>query len=152
MSLDLHGLGARFKRNLCPAALYEEAVRHGEGMIAEAGPLSYRTGSHTGRSPKDKFVVREPSSADAIDWGAVNRPMTTFETLEQDFAASLRDRDLFVQDCYAGADTRYRLAIRVVTEYDAQAARPAGMFSANFRTFESTVTAAVRAAGPVSPS
>jgi phosphoenolpyruvate carboxykinase (ATP) len=118
MSLDLHGLGARFKRNLSPAALYEEAIRHDEGVIAEAGPLSCRTGQHTGRSPNDKFFVREPSSADAIDWGAVNRPMTLehFDVLERDFLASLRERDLFVQDCYAGADSRYRLAIRVVTE------------------------------------
>ena len=62
MSLDLHGLGARFKRNLSPAALYEAAVLRGEGMIAEAGPLACRTGQHTGRSPNDKFIVSEPSS------------------------------------------------------------------------------------------
>jgi len=118
MSLDLHGLGARFKRNLTPAALYEEAVLRGEGVIAEAGPLACRTGQHTGRSPNDKFIVSEPSSADAIAWGAVNRPMTPehFDALEKDFLASLHGRDLFVQDCYAGADVRYRLAIRVVTE------------------------------------
>jgi phosphoenolpyruvate carboxykinase (ATP) len=118
MSLDLHGLGARFKRNLSPAALYEAAVLRGEGMIAEAGPLACRTGQHTGRSPNDKFIVSEPSSTDAIDWGAVNRPMKPqhFELLEQDFVAALRGRDLFVQDCYAGADTRYQLAIRVVTD------------------------------------
>ncbi len=119
MSLDLHGLGARFKSNLPPAALYEEAVRRGEGVIAEAGPLSCRTGQHTGRSPNDKFFVREPSSEDAIDWGAVNRPMTAqqFDALEEDFTAALRGRELFVQDCHAGADSRYRLAIRVVTEH-----------------------------------
>ena len=118
MSLDLHGLGARFKRNLSPAALYEEAVRRGEGIMAEAGPLACRTGQHTGRSPNDKFIVREPSTNETVEWGTVNRPMTPqhFDALEQDFLAALRGRDLFVQDCYAGADARYRLPIRVVTD------------------------------------
>jgi phosphoenolpyruvate carboxykinase (ATP) len=119
MSLDLHGLSSRFKRNLSTAALYEEAVRRDEGVIAEEGPLSCRTGDHTGRSPNDKFVVKEPSSAAAVDWGAVNRPMSVehFEALEGDFAAALHVPELYVQDCYAGADPEYRLPIRVVTEY-----------------------------------
>ncbi|OFW21871.1 MAG: phosphoenolpyruvate carboxykinase (ATP) [Acidobacteria bacterium RIFCSPLOWO2_02_FULL_65_29] len=119
MSLDIHGLGARIKRNLSAAALYEEAVRRGEGVIGADGPLSCRTGQHTGRSPNDKFIAQEPSSQAAIDWGAVNRPMTVahFDVLERDFASALRGAELFVQDCYAGADLEYRLPIRVVTEY-----------------------------------
>ena len=119
MSLDFHGLGVRLKRNLPAAALYEHAVRGGEGVIAAEGPLSCRTGQHTGRSPGDRFIVQEPASEAAIDWGAVNRPMTAahFETLERDFAAALRGRELFAQDCYAGADLAYRLPIRVVSEY-----------------------------------
>ena len=119
MSLDFLGLATRAKRNLCPARLYEEAVRRGEGVIADHGPLVCRTGQHTGRSPNDKFLVKEPSSEGAIAWGAVNRPMdpSQFETLEQDILASLQGSDLFVLDCYAGADSDYRLPIRVINEY-----------------------------------
>ena len=61
--------------NLPTAALYEKAILHGEGVIAADGPLACRTGLHTGRSPNDKFVVREPSSDGHIAWGKVNRPM-----------------------------------------------------------------------------
>ena len=65
----------RVKWNLSTAVLYEEAVRREEGTIAADGPLTCRTGQHTGRSPNDKFVVREPSSEANIAWGKVNRPM-----------------------------------------------------------------------------
>src|SRR5882762_7231261 len=65
----------RVRLNLSTAALYEEAVRRQEGLIAAGGPLACRTGQHTGRSPNDKFVVREGSSEREIDWGKVNRPM-----------------------------------------------------------------------------
>ena len=67
--------GARAKWNLAPAALYEEAIRRGEGLMAADGPIVCRTGEHTGRSPKDKFLVREPSSEKEIAWGPVNREM-----------------------------------------------------------------------------
>jgi phosphoenolpyruvate carboxykinase (ATP) len=119
MLLDLRGLGVRFARNLSAAALYEEAVRRQEGLIAAEGPLSCRTGQHTGRSPNDKFIVKEPSSEAEIAWGAINRPMSVehFDALEEDMTAALRGMDVFVQDCYAGADAVYRLPIRVVTEF-----------------------------------
>src|SRR5438552_9648541 len=106
------------KWNLSPAALYEEALRREEGLLASNGPLACRTGQHTGRSPNDKFVVREPSSEAEIAWGKVNRPMDAahFEVLHEDFRAALRGKELFVQDCYAGADPAYRLPIRVVNE------------------------------------
>src|SRR5580704_17987641 len=76
----------RIRWNLTPAALYEEAIRRQEGLIAAEGPLVCRTGSHTGRSPNDKFVVRESSSEADIAWGKVNRPMdqAEFETLSSD--------------------------------------------------------------------
>src|SRR6266498_2219815 len=108
----------RVRWNLSVAALYEEAVRRKEGVIAAGGPLACRTGLHTGRSPNDKFVVREPSSEAEIAWGKVNRPMdpAQFDLLHQDFLAALRGKELFVQDCYAGADPAYRLSIRVVNE------------------------------------
>src|SRR4051812_17022218 len=119
-SLEQEGLqGVRVRWNLSPAALYEEAVRRQEGLIAADGPLVCRTGQHTGRSPNDKFIVREPSSEQDIAWGGPNRAMSVeqFDALHQDLLASLAGTELFVQDCYAGADPRYRLPIRVITEY-----------------------------------
>ena len=78
----LHGFEAlsivhsgRVHWNLSPAALYEEALRRGEGMLAAEGPLVCRMGQHTGRSPNDKFVVREASSERHVHWGSVNRPI-----------------------------------------------------------------------------
>src|SRR3984893_7296345 len=119
MLLDFRVSGASVKQNLSQAELYEEAVRRGEGVIAQGGPLACRTGRHTGRSPNDKFVATEPSSEGNIAWGAVNRPMSAvhFDALRRDFMASLHGVELFVQDCAAGADLQYRLPIRVMTEY-----------------------------------
>ena len=108
----------RVRWNLTMAALFEEAVRRQEGVVAADGPLACRTGQHTGRSPNDKFVVREPSSDANVAWGTVNRPMdpAQFDLLRHDFLAALKGKELFVQDCYAGADPVYRLPIRVVNE------------------------------------
>ena len=110
--------GARAKWNLAPAALYEEAIRRGEGLVAADGPLVCRTGEHTGRSPKDKFLVQEVCDQD-IAWGAVNRPMSAehFEQLRRDIFASLQRTEVYVQDVFGGADPEYRLPVRIVTEY-----------------------------------
>jgi phosphoenolpyruvate carboxykinase (ATP) len=119
-SLQSEGiLGASVKWNLSEAALYEEAIRRREGVIGADGPLICRTGQHTGRSPNDKFLVREPGSEKNIAWGTVNRSLdlANFKILQEDFLASLQSSELYVQDCYAGADPTYRLPIRVVTEY-----------------------------------
>ena len=104
--------------NLSTAALYEEAVARREGTVATSGPLVFRTGAHTGRSPRDRFVVEEPSSASRIAWGDVNRPIAPerFDAVHRTVSEHLRGRDLFVQDCYAGADPAHRLRVRVVTE------------------------------------
>ncbi|MEW5974764.1 MAG: phosphoenolpyruvate carboxykinase [Acidobacteriota bacterium] len=104
--------------NLSTPMLYEDAIRRWEGRLAHLGPLAVRTGQHTGRSPNDKFIVQEPSSADRIWWGKVNRPMdpACFENLHHRLLAYLRGRDLFVQDCFAGADPEFRLPVRVITE------------------------------------
>ena len=98
--------------------LYEEAVRRREGSVAAHGPLVCRTGPHTGRSPNDKFLVREPSSEQHVAWGKVNRPIdaAAFDQLHRRMAAYLKGRELFVQDAWAGADPSFRLPIRVVTE------------------------------------
>ena len=104
--------------NLSTPALYEEVVRRREGLVAHLGPLVVRTGHHTGRSPNDKFIVREPSSEGNIWWGNVNRPFTPdrFDHLYARLLAYLQLKDVFVQDCFAGADPEYRVPIRVITE------------------------------------
>src|SRR3954463_1533344 len=104
---------------LPPPVLYEEAVRRGEAVIAAEGPLACRTGLHTGRSPNDKFVVREPSSEGEIAWGKVNRPLdpAQFDALHRELLSSLHGKELFVLDCYAGADPMYRLPVRVINEF-----------------------------------
>ncbi len=115
--LGLQNLG-RVYWNLPTPALYEESIRRYEGMLSHLGPLVVRTGQHTGRLPKDKFLVREPSSENKIWWGKVNRPMdiTKFEALRHRLLAYLQGKDVFVENCYAGADERYRVPIRVVAE------------------------------------
>ena len=123
MSLDgqsLAGiLGARVRWNLSAPQLYEEAIRRGEAAVSAEGPLVCLTAPHTGRSPEDKFVVCDAASEHAVAWGAVNRPMAPahFDALEHDLLAALRDTDLFVQDCHAGADPAYQLPIRVITQH-----------------------------------
>ena len=105
--------------NLDTPALLEVAIQRGEGQLAAEGPLVCRTGQHTGRSPNDKFVVREPSSERHVDWGATNRPLEAgaFDALHREMAAYLQDKELFVLDAWAGADPAYRLPIRIVTEF-----------------------------------
>jgi phosphoenolpyruvate carboxykinase (ATP) len=117
--LDAHGIDAgHVYWNLPTARLYEEAVQRREGVLAAEGPLVCLTGQHTGRSPKDKFIVEEPSSRERIWWGP-NRPLSEahFAALERDLQAYLRGRDVFVQDCHGCADPEYRLPVRVITQY-----------------------------------
>lgn len=98
--------------------LYELIVRRSEGNICHLGPVAVRTGHHTGRSPQDRFIVKEPSSLHKIWWGDVNRGIeeTSFTSLFHRLQAYLQTKDIFVQDCYAGADPMYRTPIRVITE------------------------------------
>jgi phosphoenolpyruvate carboxykinase (ATP) len=104
--------------NLSTAALYESAVRDGEGMIAAEGPLVVSTGSHTGRSPKDKFIVREPSSEAGIWWGEVNKPISEehYDRLRARLMAYVADRRLYSQDLFIGAHPQHRRSLRVYTE------------------------------------
>jgi phosphoenolpyruvate carboxykinase (ATP) len=119
--LERHGITnvPRVYWNLSVPALYEEAVRRREGSMAAEGPLVCRTGQHTGRSPNDKFIVREPSSQDKVWWSKVNRPIEPpfFDLLHQRMLNYVEGKELFVQDCYAGADPRYRLPVRIITEH-----------------------------------
>jgi phosphoenolpyruvate carboxykinase (ATP) len=104
--------------NLSPARLSEMAVLRGEAKLASEGPLVCLTGPHTGRSPQDKFVVGDATIDGEIWWGEVNRRFERerYEALWNRVRQYLADRDLFVFDGYAGADPRYRLPVRVVTE------------------------------------
>jgi len=104
--------------NLSAPALTEEALRRGDGCLAEGGALVVLTGQHTGRSPKDKFIVEEPGSSGSIWWGDVNVAMSEahFEGLHKKLLAYFENRELFVQDLHAGADPEYRLPVRVVSE------------------------------------
>jgi phosphoenolpyruvate carboxykinase (ATP) len=104
--------------NLAPARLYEEALIRREGRLASGGALACTTGVHTGRSPRDKFIVRESSSEDRIWWGDINRALSEehFDAVFRDMTAYLSSRELFVLDCFGGADPTYRLPVRVVTE------------------------------------
>ena len=104
--------------NLVAAVLIQNAARRNEGDFAEMGPFVAITSPHTGRSPNDKFVVREPQSERDVDWGKVNQPYPPekFETLLSDVRAYLNGREeLFVQDLYCGADPKYRLSVRYVS-------------------------------------
>ena len=115
--LGLDNLG-RVHWDLPTPALYEEAIRRYEGMLSHLGPLVVRTGQYTGRLPKDKFLVREPSSESKIWWGKINRPIepARFETLKNRLCAYLQGKDIFIENCYAGADERFRIPIRVISE------------------------------------
>jgi phosphoenolpyruvate carboxykinase (ATP) len=118
--LQNHGLG-NFHRaywNLTTASLYEEAVFRGEAQVAHLGPLMVSTGKHTARAAADKFVVSGLNADDRIWWGEYNRPFSAerFSALLTRLQGFLQGRDVFVQDCYAGADPEYRMPIRIVTE------------------------------------
>lgn len=104
--------------NLSTPALYGEAVRNREGLIAHLGPFVVRTGHHTGRSPMDRFVVREASSESQVWWGKENRPFEKdkFEALYFRILAYLQGKYLYVQDCYSGADPKYRMRVRIINE------------------------------------
>jgi phosphoenolpyruvate carboxykinase (ATP) len=116
--LGLTNLGNVFW-NLSTPALYEEIVRRREGWISHLGPMVVHTGHHTGRSPNDKFIVREPSSEHKIAWGKVNQPMegARFDALYMKLCAFFQGRDVFIQNLYAGADPSHRLPVRVITDY-----------------------------------
>ena len=118
--IDEQGLGAVATAhwNLPPGRLVELAVSRGEAWLDNHGALICHTGEFTGRSPNDKFVVEEPGSRDEVWWGKVNRPFppAKFEALHAKMREYLAGKEVFVFDGYAGADSRHRLRVRVVTE------------------------------------
>jgi len=104
--------------NLPVEALYEEAIFRGEGKITSLGPFVAETGKHTARAANDKYIVREPNTEDKIWWGQYNRPYNPekFNELINRVQGYLQGRDVFVQDCYAGADPNFQLPVRIITE------------------------------------
>ncbi len=132
-----HGLEHHGFRNigtvywtLTTPALYERVMRRREGLIAHLGPIVVRTGDHTGRSPNDKFIVHEPSSAEHIWWGPVNRPFAEdhFNNLYHRLLAYIQGKEIFVQDCQVSAHPDYKLPIRVITEHAWQSLFARNMF------------------------
>ena len=120
-SLAVHGLrvGGRVLRNPTTSQLYTAAIDRGEGVIAEDGPLVVDTGRFTGRSPKDKFIVREPGSEDRIWWSDVNAEISEehFDGLRGKVSAHLEKSDVYVIDAYCGADPKHRLSVRIITAH-----------------------------------
>ena len=118
--LENHGLenllGAHW--NLSIPALYQHSLQRGESELAAGGGLVVTTGEYTGRSPKDKYIVDEPENTGNIWWGPVNNKISPehFNTMRNRMLAYMQHKEVFVQDCYAGADPDYRIKVRVVTE------------------------------------
>ncbi len=118
--LENYGIreASRVYWNLNAPELYEEIARRHQGVLSDHGALIVDTGEHTGRAAKDKAIVRDPSSDDKVFWGDVNKdfPQDQFNALKERMMAHASGRELFVQDTFAGADPRYRLPVRVITE------------------------------------
>jgi len=100
------------------AVLYELIVKRGEGLVSHLGAISVKTGHYTGRAANEKFIVDEPGTNKNIAWGKVNKPFESarFDGLYNRMLAYMHGKDLFVQDCFAGADKEHRLPIRIITE------------------------------------
>ncbi|TGE24172.1 phosphoenolpyruvate carboxykinase (ATP) [Hymenobacter aquaticus] len=104
--------------NLTPAELVEHALRRGEGTLTDTGALMADTGKFTGRSPKDRFVVKDANTADSVWWGDINIPFDAdkFDQLHTKMVQYLADKELYVREAYAGANPDYQLKLRVVNE------------------------------------
>lgn len=104
--------------NLTPAELIEDSIILGEGVLTDTGALAIETGQFTGRSPKDRFIVRDAKTEDAVWWGDINIGFEPerFDALYEKMKAYVKDSDLYVRDVYACADDTFRMNIRVITE------------------------------------
>ncbi len=106
--------------NLSPASLIEKTIQKGQGKLAASGALTVETGEFTGRSPKDRFIVKDEITKDLVDWGAINQPFSAdnYNKLKSKVIAYLNEQDdIFIRDCMACANIDYRLKIRVYNEH-----------------------------------
>ena len=131
--LEHHGIRnvGRVYWTLSTPQLYEQIIRRREALLAHLGPLVVRTGHTTGRSPDDKFIVHEASSRDHIHWDRkVNKELSeeNYRRLHDLMLNYIQGKDLFVQDCYVGADAKYRIPIRIITEHAWQSLFARNMF------------------------
>ena len=121
VGLDAHGLDpvGPVHWNLPAAQLCEVAVARGEGRLADLGPFVAVTSPHTGRSPNDKFIVREPANEGDVAWGKVNVPLSHshYELLRGDLTNYLNAQELFVRDARAGEDPQYGINVRLVSTH-----------------------------------
>lgn len=137
----------RINWNLNAPKLYELIAKRNEGSITKDGAMVCRTGHHTGRSPNDKFIVKEPTTENDIFWSGGNKPFTQeqYEKLLKKMQAYVQTKELFVQECYAGADEASRLSVRVITETAWHSLFARNMFipetnSEKLKSFESEFT------------
>ena len=119
--LDAQGIstGAQIHWNLTTGPLVEAAVLRGEGKLTAHGALLVDTGKFTGRSVKDKYIVRDAATEETINWGAINQPMSGehWANLKADFMAALADQEeLYVADLYGGSQPEYRVNVRVINQ------------------------------------
>ena len=104
--------------NLSEAALFEAAIRRGEGGVTEGGALAVTTGAHTGRSPKDKYIVEDAATRDHVWWDAnLKMSVAAFDRLAADFLAHMQSREIFIQDLAIGAEPAHQTSVKVCTEY-----------------------------------
>ncbi len=117
--------------NLTTASIYEHIIQRREGLLSHMGPVVVRTGAYTGRSPNDKFIVKEPDTEKDISWGNINKPFDPkqFKSLWKRMQAYLQGKDIFVQDNYIGTDLKYRIPLRIITEYAWQSLFARNMFN-----------------------
>lgn len=116
-AVNLEGV-ARAHWNLPPAKLILQTLLRGEGVLTDTGALAVSTGVFTGRSPKDRFLVKDALTATRVDWGAINQPLDAeqFERLHEDMAEHLKGKSVFVRDAAVGADARTQIKTRVISE------------------------------------
>ncbi|WP_111308526.1 phosphoenolpyruvate carboxykinase (ATP) [Confluentibacter sediminis] len=120
ISLENHGIkNAHVNYQLSPEKLHDIAIASGQGVEASSGALAVNTGEFTGRSPQDRFIVKDNLTKDRVWWGSVNIPFDSdkFEKLYKKVSSYLSNKNLFVRDCFACADKDYQLSIRVINEY-----------------------------------
>ena len=125
--------------NLTPAELIEDSIILGEGVLTDTGALAIETGTFTGRSPKDRFIVKDSITENAVWWGDINIGFSPeqFDALYSKMKAYLGDADLYVRDAYACADEEFKMNIRVITEQPWSRSTAASGFRSSGRCWQS---------------